>query len=159
MFEQTQKIVDLINTIDDNVVGIRFLKEYAVIVFHAEVELTLQEIFFRKTIFDCTKDGFKRNLSSTLTGKLSFQDIGGKFKTDIWRKIERETETVLKKNLNDPTFHIEQLKRDYNELITARNELAHRTTTLYLIDVNNIQKCIDFMKALIANMEKFSQTA
>ena len=128
-----------------------FLKKYAVIIFHAEVELNLRTLFIASPILKHVNEELLKSLSSRLVGEIGYKDIKSKFRYPTWCKLETQIEDVLKTKLGDHTFHMKTLK--YDEFIEARNEISHIADTARLIDENEIEKCIIFAEELISGLK------
>ncbi|KJR42887.1 hypothetical protein MCHI_001216, partial [Candidatus Magnetoovum chiemensis] len=80
MFEETKKILELIESnekavpidIPEDISTIPYLKNHALIIFHAEVEENVMSIFFNDTIVKHTTEKFKREIRSKLTANIFY---------------------------------------------------------------------------------------
>lgn len=156
-FNKTKEILKKIRELPDKMSGSdfaiiqEFLKKYAVIIFHAEVELNLRTLFIGSPILKHLSEGVLKSLSLRLVGGIGYKDIKSKFRYPTWNKLETEVERILKTKLGDETFHVKALK--YDEFIEARNEISHIADTGRLIDENEIDKSILFIEELIGSLK------
>lgn len=156
-FDKTKEILKKIRELPEKMpssdfsVLQEFLKKYAVIIFHAEVELNLRTLFIGGPILKHVNEELLKSLSSRLVGEIGYKDIKSKFRYPTWCKLETQVEDILKGKLGDHTFHMKQLK--YDEFIEARNEISHVADTARLIDENEIEKCIVFVEELISGLK------
>lgn len=156
-FNKTREILKKIRELPEKIPGSdfaiiqEFLKKYAVIIFHAEVELNLRTLFISSPILKHLNEELLRSLSTRLVGEIGYKHIKSKFRPATWNKLETQVEDVLKTKLGDYTFHMKALK--YDEFVEARNEISHIADTARLIDENEIEKCILFVEELICGLK------
>jgi hypothetical protein len=156
-FNKTREVLKKIKELPEKMPGSdfdviqEFLKKYAVIIFHAEVELNLRTLFISSPILRHVNEEMLKSLSTRLVGEIGYKHIKAKFRRSTWNKVEAQVEGILKTKLNDHTFHMKTLK--YDEFIEARNEISHIADTSRLIDENEIEKCIKFVEELICGLK------
>ena len=119
----------------DSAVIQEFLKKYAVIIFHAEVELNLRTLFVGSAILKHVDEEFLKSLSLRLVGNLAYKEIKAKFRGPTWKRVETEVERILKAKLADDTFHVKTLK--YDEFIETRLKSSESMKVLLPIQLEH----------------------